>query len=161
MTESEQIRQLMETMHKLKRLGHYRIDISGLNRGEFSMLMSIHHLKEHRCLEEVQVSDIVDMNKTTMPAISQMLGHLEKKGLIERKPDSKDRRRVSVHLTGKGEQVLDCAFHQFTQFVGLIVERLGEEDTELLIDLFSRLYQIVQEINESGIIDFTGENETC
>ncbi len=163
MEKQDQKQQIMEILHKLKRLGHSQMNmhISGIAGGEFSMLMGIHHFKEHGQAGGGKGFDLAEWSKTTMPAISQMLGHLEKKGLIERRPDSKDRRRVSVLLTDKGEQTMECAFRRFARFVELVVERLGEADTERMIELFSRLYKAIQEVNESGCMNVTGEEPIC
>ena len=149
-----EIKSLMEAMEKLKHLHMFRMNMQGLNRGEFSMLMSVYEKGNCNC-GDMKVSDLAELHKTSMPAISQMLNLLEKKGMIERRPSQTDRRVVCIELTDQGEETLDAAFEQFMSFVTKVVSRLGEEDTRMLIELFSRLYAIIEEISNE---DNTGEN---
>ncbi|MDL2236260.1 MarR family transcriptional regulator [Christensenellaceae bacterium OttesenSCG-928-K19] len=160
MPQDDQIRELMETMNKLKKMGHYRIDVSGLKRGEFSMLMCISHLEEDTG-RPARVADLSTLHHTTTSAISQMLGNLEKKGMIKRRPDETDRRKVYVDITQQGREALSCAQKQFDRLLELILTKLGQKDSEKLIELLGRLYEIMEEINQAGLLDGIGENDIC
>lgn len=152
MSERDDYKALMDIMHKMKRLQHRKLDAGSMNRGEFSMLMHISHAEKEGG-GAVTVSQLAELQETSMPAISQMLNNLEKKGMIERHPGEQDRRIVYIHITPEGKKILDCAFQEFTQTIRYVVERLGEEDTRKLIELFSKLYDIIKDLEEETLKD--------
>src|SRR5436309_1390110 len=57
------------------------------------------------------------------PAVSQLVGELERAGLVERAPAPDDRRRLDLGLTRRGGRVLDSASAFLRQRIG---ELLGE-----------------------------------
>ena len=157
MSEQKNIQALMEIMNKLKRLNHFNVRVGGLNHGEFSLLMSIceENAKEEA---EVKVSRLAKRCSISPPAISQMLTVLENKGLISRALSQKDRRVVFIRITPKGQEMLDHASCHFQSFLTLIAEKLGEKDTQTLIELFSRLYDIMKDLHDADFLE-TRETE--
>lgn len=83
----------------------------------------------------------------TKPATSKMLNVLEDKGYIERTSSKCDRRVVYVRLTKEGEEFLEEENKKFENFTYRVMEKMGEEDTENLIRLFRKLYNIIEELN--------------
>lgn len=146
MLEDNMVRQLMQSMDMMKKLHMHKMDIFGLSKGEFRMMMSILDSEKATGKCGVMVSDLSLQHDISKPAISQTVNILEKKGLVERCADESDRRVVRIQLTEKGHEVLAKAQIAMLQFVEKVVGKLGTEDTQTLIRLFNRLYQVLEEI---------------
>lgn len=87
---------------------------------------------------EPKVSEISKLMHVTSPTVTQLIKSLEAGGLIERHIDLVDRRAVGIALTERGERVVEKAEEIFaTSFQGLI-EYLGEEQSNQLIELLMK-----------------------
>lgn len=82
----------------------------------------------------------------TKPATSKMLNVMEEKGYIQRTSNKSDRRVVYVKLTQEGEAFLKDQNRKFENFTCQVVEKMGEEDTDNLIRLFGKLYDVIEEL---------------
>jgi DNA-binding MarR family transcriptional regulator len=75
----------------------------------------------------------------SLSRISRLTGSFEARGLVERRAVESDRRAVQAHLTDAGLELARRA--QVTQSASvqrLFLERLSDEDTALLAEVFSR-----------------------
>jgi DNA-binding MarR family transcriptional regulator len=95
---------------------------------QFSALEIIH---SNPGLRQSSLAKALNIQRTNMVG---MLDKLQQRGLIERKPSTNDLRAHALHLTIKGEKLLDHLHLQFHQHEGLIHERLGEEKYQLVKD---------------------------
>jgi DNA-binding MarR family transcriptional regulator len=94
---------------------------------------------------EIKVSEISKLLQVTSPAITQLLKGLETSGLVERHIDPFDRRAVGVTLTEKGETVIQQAWNIFSESLSGLVEYLGEEQSQQLVDLLFKSFRYFQE----------------
>lgn len=132
-------RRLMESFTKLKRVKWHPIPIQGLTHSEIMVLFCI---KKRVKPEEsgIKVSELSNFLKVAPPTITQSINSLESNGFVFRKMDAKDRRAVQITLTEKGDNAIKEAEENFlTSFTGL-AEFLGEEDSNTLADLLSKVY---------------------
>jgi DNA-binding MarR family transcriptional regulator len=74
-----------------------------------------------------------------------LLKGLEANGLIERRIDPTDRRAVGITLTKKGEMVTQQAAEAFTASFEGLMEYLGEEQSNQLAELLSRVFRYFKE----------------
>lgn len=96
-------------LHNFKKFRPKSLSPSELPSGEFFMLLRIQHsidCPEQKIRGGVHVSGIQSGEDMSKPAVSQLLGSLERKGYIERNVDREDRRKVTVALTEKGKTFL-------------------------------------------------------
>ncbi len=153
MFEKESAKELMQTMEKLRKLHMQKMGIDGLNKAEFMMLASIGEAAEDEGNQEgITVSELARIHQISMPVVTQMINALVKKGAVERHAGARDRRAVYHQITPEGAKTLAAAHETFEKFTALVLERLGEEDTKKLIGLFSRLYEIIQEIHQKELL---------
>ena len=94
----------------------------------------------------IKTSDLTKNLCITKPATSKALNSLEEKGYIQRSSNKTDRRVVYVKLTEEGKLYLEEQNIKFKNFTCKVVEKMGEEDTDNLIRLFDKLYNIIEEI---------------
>jgi len=99
---------------------------------------------------EIKVSEISKLLHVTSPTITQLLKGLEAHGLVERHIDPTDRRTVGITLTEKGEMVTQQAADTFSASLNGLIEYLGEEQSNQLAELLSRVFHYYNERAASG-----------
>ena len=90
---------------------------------------------------EIKVSEISKLLLVTSPTVTQLLKGLEANGLVERHKDPIDRRAVGVRLTKKGEDVTRQATDSLVASLQGLVEYLGEEESNQLVELLSKVFR--------------------
>jgi len=147
----ELARELLTTMERLKKIHTYRISGSPMQKSEYFILSSIVRTEAVEG-QGVLASQLSGLHNISKPAISQSVAALEKKGLVTRRMDSRDRRKIWICLTEKGNRSIDEMNKRFTQFTEELVKRLGEKDTNLLIRLFNRLFEILEDMGREKLL---------
>lgn len=89
---------------------------------------------EKHKLGGIPVSEIAAKMHASMPATSRTLGDLEREGLIERRSDVNDRRNTLVSLTPKGEHDYEEIHGKLMEYMALVVDDLGREQTERFVN---------------------------
>ena len=74
--------------------------------------------------------------------VSHLLASLEEAGLVERRLDSEDRRRVLLHLTPKGEEAQKRFKEAWLAAYSQHLARLNPEELLLLRDLLGKLTEV-------------------
>ena len=151
--------ELFVALSGIKRLS-VRFPTGGeLSPGEFFLLRSISTLSDtgDGCCEQadIHVSRLRDHMETSLPAVSQTLGSLEKKRLVIRTMDAGDRRRITVSLTGKGEAAVREYTRKLTSRLGELAAMLGEEDTRAFIRICARMTAVLEPRNQEKENDKT------
>jgi len=137
---------LMEAFVRFRRL-HWRQNAptSGLKPSEM-ILMSYVKDGIGPDGEGVKVSDLSNTLNVASPTITQQINNLETHGYVERSIDKEDRRVVRIKLTDKGLQAQQKASEAFLATVNGLVDYLGEEDTEKLADLMTKVSYYFSEV---------------
>jgi DNA-binding MarR family transcriptional regulator len=143
--ENSYVHELMEAMGKVKKIQMFRLQDSPIQKGDYFMLMNIYMNEEGKGCS-LSASQLSRRQRISRPAVSQAVAVLEKKGFVRRETDKDDRRKVWIRLTDEGRKAVTEASARFARFIGEVTERLGEEDTRLLIRLFNRLFCILEEM---------------
>jgi DNA-binding MarR family transcriptional regulator len=79
------------------------------------------------------VSELADFKQISRSATSRTVDHLANKGLVNRLPDSGDRRRVILTLTAEGSTLLDRLFDSSRVWMAQKINMLDEEDIKAAI----------------------------
>jgi DNA-binding MarR family transcriptional regulator len=74
--------------------------------------------------------------------VSHLLASLEEAGLVERRLDSEDRRRVLLHLTPKGEEAQKRLKEAWLAAYSQYLARLNPEELLLFRDLLGKLTEV-------------------
>jgi MarR family transcriptional regulator, negative regulator of the multidrug operon emrRAB len=84
-------------------------------------------------------ASLADKTGVTRATISGLLDGLEKDGMIERRPDSEDRRLIRVNLTAAGKSFLEKILPGYTRWLSTIVEPLDAEERRQLVNLLEKI----------------------
>ncbi len=85
-------------------------------------------------------------------AVSQVIDVLVNRGYLTRGPDPGDRRRISLALTGRGQEVVDAALHGVEDVDQRLLERVSADQIEAMRVVLATL----AEIKVSGLETGTG-----
>ncbi|MCX4091877.1 MarR family winged helix-turn-helix transcriptional regulator [Nocardia sp. alder85J] len=77
-------------------------------------------------------TDLTRTEQISQPGLTQLIGRLERDGLVQRRPDPTDRRAVLVHLTEAGHTVMDSRHADRARQLAPLVEQLAPEDRRAL-----------------------------
>ncbi len=159
-TTSTTEQKLLSALTQLKRLGWHQRTIGGCKPSEIRVLFCV---KEgtNAGLPEIKVSEISKQLGVTSPTITQLLKGLEAHGLIERHIDTIDRRAVGIKLTTKGAMVAQQASDAFFASIKGLVEYLGEEQSDQLAELLSKVFRYFSERDLTVPGQAQGSVPTC
>ncbi|XBQ16382.1 MAG: MarR family winged helix-turn-helix transcriptional regulator [Oceanicaulis sp.] len=73
------------------------------------------------------------------PAVTGLVGRMEKAGLVAKRRDAGDRRGALVDLTEAGRLAAERADHVLRAFNAELGDRLGEEEADIVYDALTRL----------------------
>ncbi|MCK4259441.1 MAG: MarR family transcriptional regulator [Halanaerobiales bacterium] len=143
--KSRTAQNLMEVFSRFKRLHWNRTPKIGLKHSE---LMVLHCLKQKVASDSsgIMVSELSNILKVTAPTVTQLIKGLETNGYVERSRDQNDRRVVRIKLTDKGESVIRGAMDAFYDSFEGLVEYLGEEKSNELAELLSKVFNYFDEM---------------
>jgi len=140
--------ELLHALFLLKNLNYQRfrrwkID---MNMPAFAFLKQLQVREDKGEIGGAWISEMKDYLCVSKAAVSQMLGSLEKRGLVTREPDPENRRTIIVKLTEAGRETIDQYDRSFDNFIGILAERFGESDTREIIRLIHKFAEISEEI---------------
>ena len=109
--------------------------VSDAVRGEMAVLRLLSQEENG-----MHAGEIADMLRMTTSRIAAMLNSLEKKLMIRRITDPKDKRRVIVFLTHTGRAACNERRNEAKAHLTAMLERFCEEDAQTFVRLCSRLF---------------------
>ena len=126
----------------------HHIEANASMRGEMAVMRLLD--QEHSALTAGDISRLLEM---TTSRIAAVLGALEKKGLIVRRADQADRRRVLVTLTDSGTALCRMKRERMLLRMTRFLSGLGEEDAAHFVRLMKRAQELIPSIcseNDEG-----------
>lgn len=117
-----------------KEVGKVHMDF-GLTTGQFAVLEVLYH-KGDLCVGEVK--EKILSSTGTMPVI---IKNLEKRGLITRLVDQKDKRRAILSLTEEGRDLIGQAYPVNEAKIRDLLRVLSKDDLENLLAITKKLGQ--------------------
>lgn len=117
----------------LAAMDQVNLDRHGLTRGEFGVL-DVLFFKGAQLLGEIQRKLLVSSG-----GITYLVGRLEEKGLVQRRPSPADRRAVYAVLTPEGEALFRAIFPEHANSLAESVSALAREEQVELARLLKRV----------------------
>ncbi|AKB74417.1 Transcriptional regulator, MarR family [Methanosarcina lacustris Z-7289] len=96
---------------------------------------------------EIMPSTIGDYTGMDRSSLTRMIDDLEKKGMVFRKNDPEDRRKVLVSLTDKG---LEC-YNYFNEIVDELLKIVDEKDINELLQSLETMVKIFNKVADRRI----------
>ena len=91
--------------------------------------------------EKPTMSELAASLRLDNSTLSRSIEGLAKKGMVERKPDPSDRRRVRIALTAEGENVCGSIHRDNDACVLSLFERIPPSERQSVVDNFEILVQ--------------------
>lgn len=107
--------------------------LSSLPLAQFRCLMDVHHHKG------AKMADIASSLGIGMPALSQLIAKLVRKGLVDRVADAEDRRVVRLRTSPEATRVLSSHFKAMNQRMNAAAARLGPGDLSGVVSALNLL----------------------
>ena len=109
---------------------------SGSPRITLPQLETLRFLQEHRAASMRQIANFLAV---TPPSATIAIRTLASAGLISRRRDNRNRRMVYLHLTKKGQTLLDTVFKQRCLAFRQLLKRLNKTEQQELFRLMRKL----------------------
>ena len=126
-------KELMRSIDQRKKAPPHE-EISAAMRGEMAVLRLL-----DREAAPMTAGDLSKRLHMTTPRIAAVLSTLEKKGMILRKTDSLDKRRVQVTLTALGSSFCQSKKEQVLGDMTHLLTQLGSEDAHHFVRIMKRI----------------------
>ena len=131
--------ELMSTLEESPRRLNQEM-MGGVQLGEMAV---IRLLAEHSVKEPMAAGEISSRLKMTTSRIAAVLNSLEKKRLLVREADPRDRRRVLVSLTKEGMAIFEKRRAEGRRRARRFLEKMGEEDAATFVRLMKKMQNIL------------------
>ncbi|MDD3225385.1 MAG: MarR family transcriptional regulator [Clostridium sp.] len=142
----ETSQKLLKSLNELKRLHRHESPIPGMTYNEAIIMFTINrHIKKEE--NGIMISKLSNILKVASPTITKQINNLEDRGYVTRVPDKDDRRVVRIIFTENGNKVLRKINEDFTRSIEGLVECLGVEDTNKLVEILSKTYNYFMKKN--------------
>ena len=105
----------------------------GLTVAQFAVLEALYHKGDMR------ICEIIEKVLSTGGNMTVVIENLLKDGLVSKCPDENDRRVSLIHLTEKGNALIEKIFPKHLENINEIFDVLTTEDKINLINLFKKL----------------------
>ncbi|WP_340007695.1 MarR family transcriptional regulator [Paenibacillus sp. FSL K6-0276] len=139
---------LMEAFQQFAKMNWRKTTMWGLKPSEVRMLVSLKLCIEREGKKGQTVSDISKNLKVTSPTVTQMVNSLIVQGYVVRTADAQDRRISEITLTEKGEHLAEMAVAKSRKTFKGMIDYLGKEQTDTLMELLNGVYDYFEELNE-------------
>ncbi len=128
------IKKFIDTFEKLSRIERHNQTVMGIKKSEARVLLCIEFLhNEKKC--KVNISEISKNLSITPPSATEFVKNLINKGYLEKNISQNDKRSIEITLTNNGKKIVKDLKNHFNSLFSGIIERLGKEKSNLLIEL--------------------------
>lgn len=122
----------------LTRIGDARLRPLGFATAQLPVLAA---LKDGKAMSQIELARWA---KVEQPSMAQMLARMEREGMIERRPDPRDRRASLVSLTGQAQARLPAGRAVLRQGNADMTRGLSSDDVAMLVSLLQRVLANVE-----------------
>lgn len=130
------IKKFVYTFENLTKIQKQNQTLLGIKKSEALTLLSIKYLSQEKD-SIVTVSQISKDLSITSPTTTELVKSLTDKGYLERHVNENDKRIVEITLTDNGKEIVNDISQYFDALFSGLNERLGAQQSELLIELLT------------------------
>jgi DNA-binding MarR family transcriptional regulator len=118
-------------------------DISLLDYNAMQSILRYNRKKEES--EKIYLRELAEELKIPISRASQMISGLQDKGMVKWKHDGKGEKGTYIIITDKGQEVVENQQNILMDFYGSVIERYGEDDFAEMLEMVSRLENVMSE----------------
>lgn len=130
-------RDLLFLLHDVARLlrvdADKRARVNGMTRAQWAILI---WLERQPGISQKELSEILEVEPIT---VARLIDRLQARGMVERRPDPRDRRIWRLHLLEPGRGVLSGIDEQRADMTRMVTAGLSEESLETVTDALLRM----------------------
>lgn len=97
--------------------------------------------------EPLSPTEIARRLIVTTASVTSLLDTLERRGLVERRPDPADRRRLLVAITPPAQAMVRQYVPEVVALQGAVMSGIGEEDRQQLIAVLTRIREAIAAVS--------------
>ncbi|HEY8288696.1 MAG TPA: MarR family transcriptional regulator [Acetobacteraceae bacterium] len=151
-------RDLLFLMHDVARLLRVHADkrarAHGMTRAQWGILV---WLERQPGLSQKELAELLDVEPIT---VARLIDRLEARGMVERRPDPKDRRIWRLHLRPAAHAVLGEIDRHRAEMTRMVSEGIDDETLEVMIEALLRMKStLTQDAHAARRPAFTAEAE--
>lgn len=136
------MKKFVDSFHEAKRLADMLPELpDGLTPRHIRILDNIYMLAQQG--GAVRISDVSDAMRSTRPSITKLVNELQKKGYVDKTPDTADRRVILVSLTDAGREVHEVYCLNYHEWLSQLLEPIPAEDIRAAIRAIHRAYELM------------------
>ncbi|MFF0375692.1 MarR family winged helix-turn-helix transcriptional regulator [Actinoplanes missouriensis] len=91
-----------------------------------------------------RITDLARMTRASQPGMTQLVGRMEKSGLVRRVADPNDGRSVLVEVTQEGRDLLVRTYAHYAATIDELFDRLSPEDTDAIVRALPALNRLAE-----------------
>jgi DNA-binding MarR family transcriptional regulator len=134
---SEFHRDLLFLLHDVARLlrvdADKRARLHGMTRAQWAILI---RLERQPGISQKELSELLEVEPIT---VARLIDRLEARGMVERRPDPRDRRIWRLHLLGPARDVLQEIDEQRTDMTRMVTTGIDESAIEIVTEALVRM----------------------
>lgn len=98
-----------------------------------------------------RLTDLARGERASQPGMTQLVGRLERDGLVRRIPDPYDGRGVQVELTDAGRTALALGEARYSAALDVLLDRLAPPDRAAIADALPALTRLAEAAEPVGV----------
>ena len=123
---------LMRAANKVTGKVHEHLKEDNLTMSQFGVLEALYHLGP---LSQGELGQKILKSNANLTTV---VDSLERKALVERRRGDDDRRRITVHLTASGRELISRVYPRHAEIVGQVLNFLNREDKNILSGILKK-----------------------
>jgi DNA-binding MarR family transcriptional regulator len=140
--ENERLDRVIESMIRIPPIIHRKLhrEFFKVMLQQFGIDIAPHHLMIMKELQEsgtLHSSEIGDAISIAKPQMTHAIDKLISMGIVEREPDTKDRRKINIRLTHKGQETLERLDNNMKNILTEKLSILSGDELERLAGSFN------------------------
>jgi MarR family 2-MHQ and catechol resistance regulon transcriptional repressor len=100
----------------------------GLTSGQFAVLEALYHKGD------LTIGEVQEKILSTSGTIPVIVKNLEKEGFLEKRNDQNDKRRVILHITQKGRELMDVVYPENEAIIISMISIWSKEEQEQILN---------------------------
>jgi DNA-binding MarR family transcriptional regulator len=133
------LQKLDRSLQAFRRSGIYKRTQTELSDADIMVLFCVGFCDTN---QKVKLTDVAKTLRVTLPAVTHKVNDLVDKKYIVKETSPKDLRVSFIRLTEEGKQYVDSIKDIYYQPLQKLVDYLGEDDTQALMNILDKISQM-------------------